>query len=257
MTKHLLKSISYSAYRDYLKCPVLFWYRKILKVKLLEEPVQLVFGKALHSALELMVRDGEDPVEVFDATFTEEQLASLDPVKFQFNRDEGIRLLSFWKENHVKMLKEQKMLIKKTEIPFEIKVDEDPLTKMKLSLPTIRGVVDFTTSDKGIGDYKTSSKKYTQEMVDSSDQPTFYYLWHYIETGALPTAFYYIVFRKKIKKEPVQILKTTRTLTQVSQLLGSLQSVVNSINNREFKLRHKKGEFCDCVKFDEMLTVQL
>ena len=254
MSNHLLKSISYSAYRDYKKCPKLFYYRKVLKLKLPEDPLQLVFGKSLHLALELQVKERKDPVKVFQQDFTRDKLLSLDLVKFLEYEAEGIRLLTFWKEKRKEIMKPLGK-VSEAEIEFSIKVGQDPLTKLMLDIPPINGVVDFVLDGtNGIGDYKTSSKKYTQEIADTSDQPTFYYLWHLIERGELPKAFYYIVFRKNIKKEPIQVVSTTRTLTQVSNLLADIQSVIHSIDNREFSLRHTEG-FCDCYKYEEMLKV--
>lgn len=253
--KHLVPTISYSAYRDYKSCPALFYYRKVLRLKLPEEPLQLVFGKSLHYALEMFTKEGQDPVKVFEEDFSRDKLPDLDLEKFITAKDDGLRLLEFWKENQKEMLKEANLKVSEEEVRFKIEVDEDPLTKMKLSIPPITGVIDFITADGALGDYKTSSKKYTQEMVDTSDQPTFYYLAYYIKHGKLPKAFYYIVFRKNIKRVPVQILQTQRTMTQISQLLGDIQEVITAINNREFSGRHEQGAFCDCWKFDEMLKI--
>jgi hypothetical protein len=171
-------------------------------------------------------------------------------------KDESIRLLEFWRDNRKMMLALQGFSITEHEVPFKLTVAQDPLTKQVLNLPPIKGFVDFVTDNDKIGDYKTSSKKYTQEMVDTSDQPTFYYLWHLLERGKLPSSFVYIVFRKGIKKQPIQILETQRTMKQVSDLLASIQEVVLKINNGEYHLKHNFDErFCDCDLYEEMLRV--
>ena len=250
-----LRSISYSSYRDYLKCPRLFFYRRIMNLKLPDDPVQLVLGKAFHTALELIEKD-LDPIETFEREFTKDKVKSISVEKYVFEKEEAIRLLQFWKDNKKQLLKEQGFKIDKTEIPFTLQVDRDPLTNVKLNLPPIKGFVDFDTNHNCIGDHKTSSKKYSQEMVDTSDQPTFYYLWHLLERGSLPKAFIYIVYRKKIKKMPIQILSTTRTLEQISELLSSIQTVVDKIENKEYYRRHNEDErFCDCDLYEEMLRI--
>jgi hypothetical protein len=226
-----------------------------MKLKLPNDPIQLVLGKSFHLALELAVKDGLDPVDVFTKDFTRDKLVGISLAKFQTEREEALRLLSFWKENGDELLKEAGIKIAQTEIPFEIQVEQDPLTKLKLSLPPIKGVIDFSTETKAIGDYKTSSKKYSQQMVDESDQPTFYCMERFISQGELPDKFVYIIFRKKIKRMPIQILTTSRTMTQVSALLADIQRVTNQINNKEFTLRHQDGEFCDCYLYEDMLKI--
>ena len=225
-------------------------------LKLPDEPIQLVLGKAFHTALEKMERDGEDPVKVFEKEFTKDKLPSVSIEKYGMEKEESIRLLKFWQENKSIKLALEGFKITEHEVPFKLEVAQDPLTKQKLNLPPIKGFVDFGTDVESIGDYKTSSKKYSQEMVDTSDQPTFYYLWHLLERGKLPRDFTYIVFRKGIKKDPIQILRTQRTMKQISELLMSIQEVVLKIEDGQYHLRHDENErFCDCDLYEEMLRV--
>lgn len=223
---------------------------------MIDEPLNLVLGKAFHRALELMERENQNPIKVFEKEFTKEKVNGVSLEKYAAEKEEAMRLLSFWKENRKIQLSLCGFELKEFEVPFELLVDKDPLTKNKLNLPPIKGFVDFVTDNGKIGDYKTSSKKYTQEMVDLSDQPTFYYLWHLIERGKLPTSFVYIVFRKGIKKQPIQIIETQRTMKDVSDLLSQIQDVVLKIENKEYHLRHDDNErFCDCYHYEEMLRV--
>lgn len=225
-------------------------------LKLPDDPIQLVVGKAFHSALEKMERDGKDPIKVFEKEFTKDKVQSVSIEKYAVEKEESMRLLAFWRDNRKMMLSLAGFSITEYEVPFKLKVDRDPLTGNRLNLPPINGFVDFVTDNNGIGDYKTSSKKYTQEMVDTSDQPTFYYLWHLLERGKLPSEFIYIVFRKGIKKQPIQILRTQRTMKQVSDLLASIQEVVLKIEDKQYHQRHDENErFCDCYLYEEMLRV--
>jgi len=227
-----------------------------MKLKLPDDPIQLVLGKSFHLALELMEKEGKDPVKVFEKDFTKDKVKSVSVEKFALEKEEAQRLLAFWRDNRKVMLSLEGFGITEYEVPFKLKVAQDPLTKQLLNLPSINGIVDFCTDVKGIGDYKTSSKKYTQEMVDTSDQPTFYYLWHLIERGKLPTEFVYIVFRKGIKKQPIQIIRTQRTMKQVSDLLASIQAVVFKIEGGQYFLKHDENErFCDCELYEELLRV--
>ena len=252
-----LHSISYSAYRDYKKCPRLFYYRRILKLKMPNQPLPLVFGKSLHLALELFVKEKKDPVEVFKKDFTYDKLDYMKREKFAEELAAGIHLLTFWKKNHKQLLAESGISINHTEMPFELQVDHDPVSKKKLDLPPIKGVIDFDINEfPALGDYKTSTKAYTQEMVEESDQPTFYNLWHLLVKGNVSDAFYYIVFRKKIKKAPVAILKTERTEQQISDLLLDLNDVYRKICEGKFDGRHKQGEFCDCEVYEKMLSTR-
>lgn len=255
--KKFFSSISHSAFRDYVKCPRLYYYRRVAKLKLPFEPIQLVFGKSLHLALELFVKDKRDPLEVFDKDFVHEKVSYLPLATFKEHKENGLRLLKFWKENQKEILALNGFGIKETEIPFELTVERDPVSNKVLNLPPIKGVVDFTTTPViGMGDYKTSTKKYSQQDVDTSDQPTFYSLWHLLVKGTLPKHFWYIIFLKNHKRIPVQILKTTRTMKDVSKLLSEVQAVAKKIRNYEFDGRHKEGEFCDCHLYDELLSTR-
>ena len=227
-----------------------------MHLKLPDDPIPLVLGKAFHSALEQMARDGKDPVKIFEKEFTKDKVNHVSVEKFAMEREEASRLLKYWRDNHKEILKNEGFKITEHEVPFKLQVDQDPLTKQVLNLPPIHGFVDFVHSKGGIGDYKTSSKKYHQEDVDTSDQPTFYYLWHLLERGTLPTEFVYIVFRKGIKKEPIQILRTQRTMKQVSDLLASIQRVVLKIEDKQYYIRHDENErFCDCDLYEKMLSI--
>ena len=222
------------------------------------DPVPLVLGKAFHRALELLETKKIHPVTTFTKEFQRKNIRGISPSKFQMERDEAIRLLDYWYKNKRGLLALSGFAIKESEVPFDLKVEKDPLTKNRLKLPPIHGIVDFVTDNGKIGDYKTSSKKYSQEMVDTSDQPTFYYLWHLLERGQLPKEFVYIVFRKGIKKEPIQILSTHRTIEQVSELLSDIVKFVKKVNNKEYSQRHDDSErFCDCYLYEQMLSVQL
>lgn len=228
-----------------------------MKLKLPEDPIALVIGKAFHKALELYEKEDLEPTKTFEKEFTKDKVPGVSVEKYAIEKEEALRLLKYWKENRHHLLHAEGFGVVEQEIEFSLKVEKDPLTGRLLNLPPIKGVVDFTTSIGSLGDYKTSSKKYSQEKVDTSDQPTFYYLWYLLEKGELPSKFTYIVFRKGIKREPLQILHTQRTLKQVSDLLSSIQEVVLKIKNGQYYERHSEQEFfCDCKYYEEMLRIK-
>jgi len=254
----MLKKLSYSALRTYLSCPLLYWYRYVLKIKLPYKPIQLAFGSALHLALEKKITEPTlDSKKVFLSVFKYEDLFFKDtiPYKRRYYRElitNGMRLLNFYFENYSEHFNE----IKSTEQKFKF-ILKNPVTGHSSKyVKYITGITDYITKDKIIGDYKTSSKKYKQEEIDESLQPTFYYLWYYTLFEKLPAYFEYRVFLKKHKKEPLQIMKTKRTLEDLLGLYHLLEQQSKLIQARKFKRAiHSKYDFCDCKLYDTILKV--
>ena len=234
----------------------MFFFRRIMWLKQPNEPIPLAFGKAFHTALELFEKEGANPVRVFMREFTHSLVPHITAEKFSEERAEGIRLLQYWIDNNARIKKEEGIEITEHEVPFKLKITRDPLNGSLLNLPSVNGYVDFVTKDGSIGDYKTSKKKFHQSDVDESDQPTFYYLWHLIERGTLPESFIYIVYRKGIKRVPYQVLRTHRTIEQISELLRNIQSMVLDVEAKRYIERHNDSvRFCDCSMYEEMLRV--
>lgn len=250
-----LQKISHSGIKDYLKCPKLFYYRHILKIRLPEKPLPLLFGSALHKALELYEKKDKDPIEVFTKAFKLEMLDETDAEQYEKERENGIRLLEHFLDERSNG-KLRKYTITKTEQYFNRPLVY-PDTRKKAKIANFTGVVDFITSTGSLGDYKTSSKKYSQEQVDQSLQPDMYYLWYYLTYGKLPRRFIYIVFLKKRKRDPIQVLVTKRTLSDLVKLVTLIDNIATQIQKGMFQRTHNEHTYCDCYKYEEFFNSTL
>lgn len=248
--------MSYSGARDYLSCPLLYWYRHHCGYILPGRPLQLVFGSALHKALEMYHTKKKDPVDIFKSEFTLDAIDSIPAKKYKEELSNGIRLLAKYLglAADLGLTKE----ITSSESKFSIPLLNPSTGEQSKFCNRMTGIVDYMKAEqKTLGDYKTSSKKYTQEMIDESLQPTFYAYWYYMMHGELPAAFEYIVFRKNIKREPIQILKTARTMEDITALFYLIEEIAKKIDAGLFKrTRHEKYDFCDCKKYDEFILMR-
>lgn len=252
----LVKRISHSRLKDYLSCPLLFYYRGVLGLKLPEKPIHLHFGKAFHKGLELKHTEKQQSSEVFKKEFTDEELSSDDLQKYLELREKGIDLLHKYDELEDYLKEVLGIKIIKSEEKIEASNIKDPTTGTPLAFEEIVGVIDFETEDERIGDYKTSGKPYKQEDIDKSLQPTIYYLLYFIRHGRLPNAFIYIVFLKKRKREPIQVLQTQRTYEDITNLINLMNEVYSKVERKLFDRGHDDGAFCDCFRYDELLRIK-
>lgn len=188
--------ISVSQIHQFMFCPVAFRLQyEDLKDDEKEKPnIYLVYGSALHSALELnfkqKIKSRKDlPVEEITDEFKtvfwkEAKHASLfaDPKSLALI---GENVLTKYMEEKAKGI--QPLLV---EHRFELKLKSYPIT--------IVGVIDLITEEGVIKDHKTVGKtterKWTQNTVDDSIQLTFY------------SAAYRKIFQKKEKGLEIEII---------------------------------------------------
>lgn len=242
-----LTRVSHSAIKDYQSCPLLFYYRRVLEIKLPENPIDLYFGKAFHKGLELLEAKKSNPIEVFKKEFLPDGVEN--KLKFYQLRNKGTQLLEEYMQHHpyLEIKSTEKFITKENVV--------DPTTGTKLKFKQLSGVIDFSTTDNKLGDYKTASKPYKQSDVDKSLQPTMYYLLYYLEYGKLPDAFIYIVFLKKRKSNPIQVLVTHRTMKDITKLIVLMNSIYTKVEQNKFPRTHNEHQFCDCWKYEELLKV--
>lgn len=246
----LVEKISHSALKTYKECPALFFYKYVEKIEVDTNAMPLVFGKALHAALEHDFT-GKDMFKTFKEEFKPELLNAVDQLAHTEQFENGVRLLKEYEKAKPIIHALYGIEIKEVETYFKLENVFDPVTLDDLLFKYMTGRTDFVTTDDRIGDYKTSSKKYKQEDVDSSWQPTFYYIWYWMTYKKWPKSFIYIVFLKKHKREPIQVLETTRTPEQVSELITEINEVFKKVENREFERCHDDSKYCDCYKYEE------
>lgn len=251
--------ISASAIRDYFKCKKLFYYKYVLRMKLPTKPIQLVFGGAFHHGLEAWY-EGKDPTEVFKAEFKASEIDPFDPVKFSEAMDDGIAMMEEWKEKAAALHKEYKISMKGESEKDFANLWFHPETFEKMPI-MVNGRYDRITADEDILEFKTSSHRYKQEEVDTTDQGNIYTFSRFLDLKKklMPRRMIYIVFLKGRKKDRIQVLITNRTKKQYIQAFETVALLLNNLKGRtEADYSYGEGfmhKYCDCKKFEEMLLL--
>lgn len=254
--------ISASMVRDYLTCEKLFYYRHVLRIRLPEKPITLVFGTAFHLGIEAWY-EKKDPVEVFKKNFTIDKIShsktniTLER-DFKENLQHGIDLMQEWKKTALQIHSTYKIpIIGKSELKFNIRW-KDPSNGEILQIPFV-GVYDRVTGTGQILEFKTSKKKYTKEHVDTQVQADSYYMTYLMQKGTLPKNFFYIVFIKGRKKDPIQVLETVRTKSNCSQIFKTVKLILQAVKyKKEADYRYGTGfmhNYCDCKKIEQRLLL--
>lgn len=247
--------LSYSSVRDYLNCPRNFYLKHILKIRPKQKQMNLVFGGAVHDGIEAY-HNGYSHIGVFDRSFDNKKLLPEELAEFDYHKEEGHRLLDAYVFTQAYMTDYLGIdPTGRSEVKFEVMLS-NPMTKDLLGVK-LTGRIDRITNGNQILEFKTSSKPYKQADVDVELQASLYDMVHLMQTDELATGIFYVVLIKGRKKDPIQILKTTRTKEQLVQSFKTLELVLKGINSNQFE--RGKGwfhdKFCDCFKIDEQLLL--
>lgn len=279
--------------QTYLDCPLNFYYQCWLGLKLGDDDrMHMEFGNAVQRAVEMIYvlydnhfggaweaeKGSFDKVEkVFKQAWTKFHVPEESFQKFMNTKagkesgftnkqelyeemyNDGIAILkSYWND--------KEMLITKYELDlneFEIMVKVDMINPAdetgteKLPIP-ISGRIDAKnrTSTKLI-DFKTSKGAYNEEKSRLLMQCRAYPFMWLMKHGVFIPKFDYIVLRKGLKSEDrVQIISLEFDEADMLQFYIQVKSILQSIANREFsRPRSGHASFCDCYKFEKLLTI--
>lgn len=249
-----LKTLSASSIRDYKKCPKLFLYRHVLRLKLPYKSRHLTFGGAFHSALEVYHKYNKEK-SAYNKFSNEFKIIHLSEDEKQFYDEmhtEGNRLLAsyFNSQEYLKVVHD----ISSNGLSEARFRNEwiDPISKEDLGIK-ITGIIDRVTEDADVVEFKTSSKPYKQEEVDRLDQATIYHRAFTIKTGQMPRRVVYIVFVKG-RKDPIQVVTTTRNETDYARLQSEVKTIMSNIAQNKFDVGSGfEHRWCDCKRYEEML----
>jgi len=211
----MIDHLSYSSVTSYLQCGKKWKYRYVEKLQE-ESGDALQFGSAWHKMLSAHLKT-RTPLNEW----------------WQENGIEQVDIASF--DLGTKMLTSTDIVttIQGLQVDRESLDMKSELTVSGVPVPII-GYIDAIGIDGVPIDFKTASKKWTQDQADTSLQPTFY-LASLEQMGliTLPAKFRYIIFTKT-KYPAVQILETTRTHQDVFNLHGLIGEVWQSIAKETF-----------------------
>lgn len=214
----MIDHLSYSSISGYLQCSKHWKYRYIDKVPT-ESGDALLFGSAWHKMIGLVANGGH--LTQMSPNAWHKALMEID---YELPAQDGMEIQKLGERmlavpEITTMI--QGLQPREIEYKFEVHVPGVPV-------PLI-GFIDMITQDGHIIDFKTSSRKWTQERADMDLQPTFYLAaLNKLGLVELPATFRYMIFTKT-KNPEVQIIDTTRTAADVLALYALVKEVWDAI----------------------------
>jgi putative RecB family exonuclease len=247
---------SYSSVSQYLKCPLQFYFERVIRLPRKTVSDAQVLGSALHSALanyHQTLKSGEpvqrDQIQAAYLAAWEEQ-ASLGQIvasgekTVEDSRSVGAALIDVYlneppPENIVAV--EQAML--------------SPIANSRgdyLEKPILVVADLITRKSDGtlqVGELKTSGRAYSESEVATSHQPTFYANALYEISGQEPSVEYTVLVKTKVPK--VQRIEATRTISDFGRLGDLIGVVERAIEGEIFYPQESPMNCSGCSFFRE------
>ncbi|HWL10214.1 MAG TPA: PD-(D/E)XK nuclease family protein [Planctomicrobium sp.] len=229
---------SYSAISQYLRCPLQFYFKRILKLPELRMGSGLLLGSAVHHALAFyhltLQQHGEVNRDELHRAFREHlaQRESESHIDWKpgESREEleaqGIGLLDLYLNQPPPgdiVMVEQTLLV-----PLITSDDEI----LETPLMAIADLVTGNSSSLKITEFKTSGRSYGEFEVHRSLQATCYAHALHEQTGIWPTVEYAVLVKTKAPK--LQRLKTTRNKDDGNRLGDLMKQIETGIENQVF-----------------------
>lgn len=251
----LISKISPSMVIDYCNCPKLFYYRYVAKIQLPTKQIHLVFGSAVHEAIEA-IYEKRKPLETFAEKFDKSKLIDEEKEMYDEYYKLGIEMIKNYNEKHPSFDSLYNLNEGKSEIYFKEKI-RNPLTGEESTLP-LSGRIDRLTDAGKIVEYKTSKNSWKTEDLAFKTQTLLYNLWYHTKFDKVPDETLYIVLLKKSKNigkgETIQVLSNHSTINELAGVFEEIELITEKIENREFdRPTGYHPKWCDCWKYSELL----
>jgi len=229
---------SYSALRQYLECPLRFFFQRILALPEKSQPVNLVAGSAVHAALaayhrSIQMNEPADPAKlhrIITETWAEREQKSPVVYKGEDTREDGIAKSVALIETYLKEPPPQNII----GIEHEVMASVANSRGEYLATP-LMAVLDLITETKEeitVHEFKTSSRTFSEFEVETSLQPTCYTAAIRETTGMMANVEYTVLVKTKTPK--VQRLNTIRTSEDIGRLGDLIETVEKAIEQDIF-----------------------
>ena len=210
----------YSEIDAYYKCPTFYENRYVLNLAADEkESSALKFGTAIHAAVEDLFNGG-DGISMFEAMWAMDEGKDMEFYRTNWNEllEDGQRLIANFKKYHLKHF-----------VPKFIERQVECVSGVKLS-----GTIDFVGEYKGIPsiiDFKTSSRPYNKDKLETNEQLYIYNHMARVVLGYEASQHVYVVFQKRLYGKPASIQVITRNVAakDVETALLNVTKVVKMI----------------------------
>lgn len=225
---------SYSAISQYLRCPLQYFFQRILSLPSRSIGCGLVMGSAVHAGLaeyhrRLKVRediDKEAILKAFHDTWNDKEANEAIIFREGDNRDDsigqGINLLELYFQESPP--EEVVAVEHKFQVPLcnsQGEYLENPLV----------AIIDVITAKDGLlklGEFKTSGRAYSENEVTTSLQPTCYV--HAVRECMGQEAEVEYTILIKTKNPKIQRLKTSRYAEDCSRLGDLVQTIQKAVD---------------------------
>lgn len=173
-----------SSIQLYIDCPLAFYYNYIAKIQIPQKKIHLLFGTAIHQAIEDGIYGKQNPYEVFENTFEKSKLLDEEKNLHKEYVDLGLEMVKNYSKAHPILNKlyhlnngESEKYIRRNLI--------NPITGEESSLPMSGKLDRLTFSENNehnhpysrIIEYKTSKNKWKVEDANFKIQTLLYNLW--------------------------------------------------------------------------------
>lgn len=225
---NVIDHLSYSSVTSYLLCPKSWRYKYLDREVTFRSPA-LVYGSAVHNTVEAYLTDKSlDLPDLWEKHF-EEQIQGGDLILWNYETPEEYLnqgLMLFTEPEIVLELEKITPMVKNKEVQIEKRIE---LRVPGVDVPVI-GYIDVITADGVPGDFKTSSKSWSQSQAENETQSLFY-------LAALQQAGHkidnYWTFRHfifvKTKKPKFQMFEHFHNPGQVMWLFNMIRNVWQGI----------------------------
>lgn len=229
---------SYSSINQYLRCPLQFYFERVLKIPRASVPSGLVFGSAMHDALEhyhLALKHGDEiSWNQLQLYFLESWAIREAEKEVDYKSGETQQELT---EQAVELLKLYVQEPPPKEIlwveqRFLVPVRNSSGDYLETPLLTVADLITFEDGRLKVNEFKTSARAYSEFEVDTSLQATCYVsaLWECLAKWA--TVEFTVLVKTKTPK--IQRVKTQRTDEDFQRLGDIVQAVESAVNHGIF-----------------------
>lgn len=229
---------SYSAVQQYLRCPLQYYFERVLRLPRISTSSGLVFGSAVHEALATyhvgLRWNGDvswDDVEkqFLDAWKLKEE-GEVIQYKATESRDDliaqGLELLKLYLQEPPPA---NIVAVEKSFLVPIVNSDGEILETPLLA------IVDLLTQEDEVlkvNEFKTSGRSYGEQEVETSLQATCYANSIWEEFGVWPSVEYLVLVKTKSPK--LQRMKTSRTEEDLGRLGDLIENVERAVKGGIF-----------------------
>jgi len=229
---------SYSAINQYLRCPLQYYFQRILKLPQPTVSSGLILGAAVHSALAVYHRylmENKEPVEQqirqeFFETWilrSNEQIVEFKAGESKGDlMEQGLALLKLY------MDAPPPQGIVGIEQRFLVPLHNSDGEYLETPLLAFMDLITQEADVLKVTEFKTSGRAYGEFEVETSLQATCYVNAIVESTGEMPTVEYTVLVKTKTPK--LQTLKTSRTEDDLGRLGDLVQNVERAVANDVF-----------------------